>query len=210
MIRGFSRETGNFGIQLRHPRDSIVSGPPKVRTVQIMENLRSALDYIVFELSAKNNPALTRNQTQFVITDSEEAFDKQSKRMLQYLNEEQRAFVESLQPYRGNHLIAILRDATNSSKHRGLLSVRDCSALEIVFAESAKRDQYREWWMYPLEKEHAVFARSTGLRIVLIEKYDALAILQAMLNHTWDVFAAFSRNLIGGRSFPKIAGASGS
>lgn len=54
MIEGFDRESGDFTLQLRHPRDSSVSGAPQVLVAQIAENLRTALDYMVFRLSVLN------------------------------------------------------------------------------------------------------------------------------------------------------------
>ena len=205
MIRGFDPKTGNFVVRLRRPKDSIVSGMPKVLAVQIMESLRSALDYVVFELSVRNNPALTKNHTQFVIADDEGTFVKQSKRMLRYLKDEERAFVERLQPYRGNFLLGVMRDVTNKSKHRRLLSVRDSSSMDIVFAEMTKKDQYKDWWTYPQDKGSAIFARPKKLRVVLMEEYDAMAILRAMLNHTSDVIAAFYRYLSEGQCFPTVS-----
>ena len=181
MIRGFDPKTGNFVVRLRRPKDSIVSGMLKVLAVQIMESLRSALDYVVFELSVRNNPALTKNHTQFVIADDEGTFVKQSKRMLRYLKDEERAFVERLP------------------------SVRDSSSMDIVFAEMTKKDQYKDWWTYPQDKGSAIFARPKKLRVVLMEEYDAMAILRAMLNHTSDVIAAFYQYLSEGQYFPTVS-----
>ena len=54
-------------IEVRHPRESIVSGVPTVLTGQIIEGLRSALDYMVFELSRRNYPDLDERLPQFVL-----------------------------------------------------------------------------------------------------------------------------------------------
>ena len=51
MVKGFDRESGNFVLQLRHHRESNVKGRSRVLVSQIVENLRTALDYMIFQLS---------------------------------------------------------------------------------------------------------------------------------------------------------------
>ena len=137
MIKGFNPTTGNFVLQLRHPKESIVSGRPKVLTVQIAEHLRSVLDYVVFELSAKNNPGLNKRQPQFVMADDRATFKKESKRRLRHLKDVERTFVEQLQPYHGNWILRVMRDPTGKSKHRRLLSVRDMTSLTACISQCA-------------------------------------------------------------------------
>ena len=169
MIKGFNPTTGNFVLQLRHPKESIVSGRPKVLTVQIAEHLRSVLDYVVFELSAKNNPGLNKRQPQFVMADDRATFKKESKRRLRHLKDVERTFVEQLQPYHGNWILRVMRDPTGKSKHRRLLSVRDMTSLDIVFGEAHKQDQYKNWWMYPQDKGSAIFARPKKQPVLLTQ-----------------------------------------
>ena len=132
MIQGLDPARGSLVVQLRKPQDSIVTGRPKVLSVQIIESVRSIFDYLVFELSAKNNTALDMRHSKFVIADDEAMFWKQAKFALKHLTDRERRFVEELQPYRGNSLLALIRDASNKSKHRRLLSVRDMTSLKIV------------------------------------------------------------------------------
>ena len=110
MVKGFDRESGNFVIRLRHPKESNVTGTPRVLVAQIVENLRTALDYMIFELSVLNEPNLNERVTQFVIADSESDFERQAKRRLQHLTDEQKSFVEQIQPYHGNGMLALLRE----------------------------------------------------------------------------------------------------
>ena len=188
MIRGWNPETESFGLQFRHPRESIMAGKPRVLVVDIVEDLRAALDYMVFELSALNTPDLNEKIPQFVIADTKKDFDRQSKSRLRYLtNEQQSDFIEKLQPFNGNPMLGVLRDIAGQSKHRRLLSVRDNTGWDIYMAESKKRNEYKDCFMYPMEKGHAMFARPKTVSIILLEKYDAMGILKAMAEHVGDI-----------------------
>ncbi len=188
MVKGYSRETGDFHMQLRHPRESTVRGRPVVLVSQIAENLRTALDYLVFELSLLNEPELNERVPQFVIADNKEEFERQAKTRLRYLIPEQRRFVEELQPYRGNGVLALLGELAIQGKHRRLLSLRDTTGLDIYFAEITKREDYRDCFVYPMEKGHAVFAKPKGRPVFLLtEKYDAMPTLKKMIEHTADI-----------------------
>ena len=68
---------------------------------QIVENVRVALDYMIFQLSTLNEPKLDERVPQFIIANSEADFRQQAKRRLRYLTDEQRRFVEQIQPYQG-------------------------------------------------------------------------------------------------------------
>ncbi len=193
MIKERDRETGNFVIQLRHPKDSILPSQLKILTGQIIENLRSALDYMIFELSVKNHPHLNKRSPQFVIADSKSAFKRELSRGLRYLTDEQKGFVEKIQPYHGNKLLGLLRDATNIDKHRKLLELRDNTGLEIYLDELANKESYKGAWMYPQEDGAAFFAKpksSNGLRIVLMNKYDAIETLRLMIIHILEIVQA--------------------
>ena len=124
MVKGFDRESGNFVLQLRHPRESNVKGRSRVLVSQIVENLRTALDYMIFQLSILNEPHLNERLPQFVIAETEPDFQRHAKTRLRYLNDEQKSFVEQIQPYRGNKMLTLLGKMTNAGKHRRLLSIR--------------------------------------------------------------------------------------
>ena len=156
MVKGLNPETGDFILQLRHPKESTIAGRPRALVGDIVEDLRSALDYMVFELSALNSLDLDEAVPQFVIADTKENFERQSRRRLRYLTDEQKSeFIEHLQPFNGNPMLGILRDISGKSKHRRLLSVRDGSSWEIHMAEAKRREEYKDWFMYPMEKEQA-------------------------------------------------------
>ena len=115
MVKGLDRESGSFVLQLRHPKESNVKGTPRVLVAQIVENLRTALDYMIFELSVLNEPNLNERTPQFVIADRKSDFERQAKRRLRYLTNEQKSFVEQLQPYHGNGMLVTLPPKTGPS-----------------------------------------------------------------------------------------------
>ena len=188
MVKGFDRESGNFVLQLRHPRESNVKGGSRVLVSQIVENLRTALDYMIFQLSILNEPHLNERLPQFVIAETEPDFQRHARTRLRYLNDEQKSFVEQIQPYRGNKMLTLLGKMTNAGKHRRLLSIQERTGFDIYFAEMEKRDEYKDWFVYPTEKGCAVFARPKGPgTVLLMDRYDAMPTLKDMIGHAEDI-----------------------
>ena len=191
MVKERDRETGDFVLQLRHPQDSNIRGRPLVLVSQVVENLHFALDYMVFELSGLNVPGFDGRVPQFVIADSEAAFREQAKNRLRYLTKEQIGFLEQLQPYNGGEMLALLKDMAVQGKHRHLLSLQDSASWDIYFADMAKREEYRDCFVYPVEEGQAVFARPKGEPVfLLLDKYDAVRILGVMIQLVWDILRA--------------------
>ena len=114
-------------INLPMPEESVITGRPKVLVSQIIENMRVALDYAMFALSKKNYPALNERDPKFVIVDNKVDFGRAAKNSLRYLTDDERNFVELLQPYSVKpgtlSVTELIRDAANVSKHRNLLSI---------------------------------------------------------------------------------------
>lgn len=85
---------------------------------EICYNLRSALDYLVFEL-AKLDSSTEQSGTQFPIMDAEQDFDGRGKgTFLKGVNTAHVTAIERLQPYNGCNWTKSLRDASNPDKHR--------------------------------------------------------------------------------------------
>lgn len=84
---------------------------------EICYNLRSALDYLIFEL-AKLDSGSEQSNTQFPITDAKENFDKRVTTDLKGINASHIAAIEKLQPYKGCNWTGRLRDFSNEDKHR--------------------------------------------------------------------------------------------
>ena len=191
MLKGFDPDTGHFIMQLRHPKCRNVKGRPAVLIAQIAENLRSALDYMVFQLSVLNDPNLKEHEPQFVIAHSAKDFERQAKRRLRYLSGEQKSFIEGIQPYHGNGTLGLLGEIGGPSKHRRLLSVRDNTGLDIYFAEMTKKDEFPGFFVYPCEKESAVFAKPKAEQVVvLLEKYYAMPTLERLITQTIQIIRA--------------------
>ena len=177
MVRGRD-PAGGYSLQVRHTSDDIVKGQPKVLVAQVAENLRSALDYMVFELSMLNDPSLDEWIPQFPITKTKDEFNTQTKGRLKYLSNDQIKFVEKQQPYHGNHMLSLLAEITNPSKHRRLASLRDDTDLGIYFAEVTRKEEFADHFVYPMEGGMAMFAKPMDEQtFILLNKYDAMPTL---------------------------------
>lgn len=186
MPKGKDKQTGDYVIKMRNPKDFNLEGDAKVLTVQIIENLRSALDYLVFQLSAKNDPNLNERSPQFVIADDKTKFNRESKTRLKYLTDEEKKFIEEIQPYHGNSFLRLLRDATNPGKHRQLLEVSTGGKVDIYLDKQKNKDHadYKNAWMFPQDDEMAVFVKLRQSIFVFMDKYDAMDLLKLMIENT--------------------------
>ena len=169
-------------IHLPSTDENIITGRPKVLVSQIIENLRVALDYAVFALSKKNYPTLNERIPKFVIAENKLAFDRAARKGLKYLTDDERNFIEQLQPYRvkpgAMSVTGLIRDATNVSKHRNLLSIYHKSNVNIIRAD--QKDEYKydeEWWRFPAQDDSIFFVKASDLRVVLFECYNLVEIL---------------------------------
>ena len=127
--RVFERQANAVTFDLnRDPPHRIVNVKPPLETFfgmrvgilvgEICYNLRSALDYLIFEL-AKLDSGTTQSGTQFPIMDAKHDFDGRGKSVfLKGINSSHVAAIEGLQPYSGCNWTGILRDFSNEDKHR--------------------------------------------------------------------------------------------
>ena len=52
----------------------------------------------------------------------------------------------------------------------------------------AKKHEFEGYFVYPVEQQHAIFARPKGEgTVVLMEAYDAMPTLKSMIEHTADI-----------------------
>ena len=118
-------------------------------------NLRSALDYLLWQLWLRKNPLFTKN-VKFPIWDNENLFKIRAskdigKDAIEGLTDTQRTTIEQLQPYKtGNRALSFLRDVNNSDKHRLIPVFFLIGNLESV---SITVDQTRALLSVPLPKE---------------------------------------------------------
>ena len=202
MLKGF--EGGEvFKIQLSHPKDSYMTGRGRLLAVEIIEGVRSALDYVVYTLSLRNDPAMNPKYPKFVIADDKKAFDAQAKGAMKHLTDVERAFIEALQPFATqNDMLSLIRDAANKVKHRNLLTIEIMSSVEIVCGNMEQKGEYKDWWCYPQEKGAAVFARGE-LRVRMLGEYDAVRLLEYMVDTGGKIVGAVDQYLSLGK-FPEI------
>lgn len=105
-------------IKLTLPTRTFVTMRVGILIGEICYNLRSALDYLVFEL-AKLDSGAPQDGTQFPIEDSPKGFSHRVKTSrLKGINAAHVAAIEGLQPYNGCHWTKALRDLSNPDKHR--------------------------------------------------------------------------------------------
>ncbi len=93
----------------------------------VIQNVRSALDYLVYEFSSPENRS--KNGTQFPICDTRAKFlGRRNQAKIAGIAGEERALIERTQPYEWNypqtdHPLIHLREFSNRDKHRLLVPV---------------------------------------------------------------------------------------
>ena len=118
----FDEDKGSFALKMPRPDTLAVPAEASIIVGEVVYNLRSALDYLVYELS-KSNTGRSRSGTQFVITDRSEDFGRLKKNMLKGLSPQQISIIEKLQPYHNVAWTKALTMLSNPDKHRELTYV---------------------------------------------------------------------------------------
>ena len=135
-----------------------------------------------------NDPDTDQRTPQLVIADDEAGFRQQAKRRLRYLSDEQRIFIEQIQPYHGNEMLGLLGKMAGAGKHRRLLAVRDCTGFHIYFGEMEQGGEYEGCFVYPVGQGCAVFARPRERpKVLLMDKYDAFELLMDMIEQVVEI-----------------------
>jgi hypothetical protein len=105
---------------------------------EICYNLRSALDYLIFEL-AEHDSGIPQGGTQFPIVDTKKDFEWWTKSRLKGVNGAHIAAIERLQPYRGCNWTKTLRDLSNIDKHREFANIKG-DAAAYVYTRATNRN----------------------------------------------------------------------
>jgi hypothetical protein len=82
-------------------------------------NLRSALDYLIYELACFDSKTIV-NGTQFPIEVSKKGFDRRKNDYLRGISDKHVAMIKQLQPFCECTWTKTLRDISNPDKHRHL------------------------------------------------------------------------------------------
>jgi hypothetical protein len=90
-----------------------------------VHNIRSALDYLVYELAPPS--VRESNKTQFPIYTDEDAYRKDGERLIKGIVGDERLLIERVQPWQANEPhgdpLEVLRRLSNRDKHRLLVPV---------------------------------------------------------------------------------------
>jgi hypothetical protein len=107
-----------------------------------IQNLRSALDYLVAELARKNgnDPKLVY----FPISETAEKYVSESKGKTKGISLEVKEFIDSIEPYGGGdgNDLWILHTLNNADKHRLLMPIAVNLAHEVVFSLSPEGNTF--------------------------------------------------------------------
>ena len=110
----------------------------------VISNLRSALDHVVYAVSFSRDPDEFRDDrsTFFPIRDDPQGFTRRRRKEWEPLHEirgippEAQAFIEGLQPYHGDNVsedpLCVLREMSNIDKHRSI-HLAAFSAIEVAW-----------------------------------------------------------------------------
>ena len=110
---------------------------------ETLYNLRTALDYIVYDLAEDDSGKVQRG-TQFIIADNKKRFRERGRQYLRGLTPHHVKLIEKFQPYKGVKWTKILRDYSNPDKHRHLLPNSHEGLIQIFIM-----DLTDEWRQYP-------------------------------------------------------------
>ena len=149
-IEDFEREIDQFSddqfdafdIRCKPDKENYVLTLPPIDSLEIPDtarsiigesanSMRSALDYLVYEL-AKKNQGKEIKRTQFPVFDDLQTFRKKSATYLQGLRQNQVDRIEKLQPYNNVIWTRFLVELSNLDKHRHLVSVTQSGGVNRI------------------------------------------------------------------------------
>ncbi len=108
-------------------REVRLSPELSIRVGEFIYNLRSALDHLVFALAwhdgGKKPTGGHERKLQFPIEDRPKSFWTRRNTLLKGVSDPNVALIERYQPYKGCSWTGILRDLSNTDKHRELLTL---------------------------------------------------------------------------------------
>ena len=207
MAKGWSRDRNSFVISL--PPAGLAGGKVNTRIRllcgNVSENLRAALDYGIMRISEENNLDLVAKDVKFILAKDNIGYEHQAKRALRYVDEDVKIWVERLQPYHGNEILAFVRDTSNIVKHRSLIKLKHATSLTIVLCENREQTNHLDncdWWMFPAGKGHTFLARAERSQLIIRNRFDALTVLPMCIEHVHMILNTLEYRLQNGH-FPR-------
>lgn len=156
----------------------------KILVGETIYNLRSALDYLVYELARLDSSSI-QDKTQFSIEDCEDVFWGRHRSNLKGLSDKHIAAIERLQPYKGCDWTKLIRDLSNPDKHRELTISKTSTQYTIHFLNPSAKTVSTD---RPVDVNNSATVHvkfSAGTSIVDI---DTLKQLEAQVTETLDAF----------------------
>ena len=207
MAKGWSRDRNSFVISLPPARLAGGKVNNRIRLLcgNASENLRAALDYGIMRTSQEKNVDIVEKDVKFILAKDNIGFEHQAKRALRYVDEDVKIWVERLQPYHGNEILAFIRDTSNISKHRSLIKLRHATRLTIVLHENREQTNHLDdcgWWMFPAGGEHTFLARAERSQLIIRNRFDALTVLPMCIEHVQMILNTLEYRLQNGH-FPR-------
>lgn len=138
------------------------------------EDLRSALDYAMAELTESRRDDQKAFRGGFVLVNTPRQFEKKLERELKDLTRIEREIIEQVQPYKGNEVLRMVRDASNRSKHIKLLRIQGGGEIVIKVEEVDGQEVPSGWKVMEQANGSRMVARGGPGSLVLDERYDAV------------------------------------
>lgn len=189
MAKGWSNERNSFVISLppaKLAHKGKVTSRIRLLCGRVSEHLRAALDYAIVRVSRENNSELVERDVKFILAKNDVSFGHQAKRALKYVNADVKNWVERLQPYHGNEVLAFIRDTSNIAKHRSLVKIKHATSLTIVLHDNQDTTKFldeSEWWKIPAGEGHTYLARADRSQLIVRNRFDALTVLPICIEH---------------------------
>ena len=208
MAKGWSRDRNSFVISLppaRLAHKGKVNNRTRLLCGNVSENLRAALDYGIMRVSQENHVDIAEKDVQFILAKDNISYEHKAKKALRYVDNDVKTWVERLQPYHGNEILAFIRDTSNIAKHRSLIKLRHTTSLTIVLRENREQTKYlddSDWWMFPAGKGHTFFARAERSQLIVRNRFDALTVLPMCIEHVQMILNTLEYRLQNGH-FPR-------
>jgi hypothetical protein len=154
----------------------------------VLNNLRSALDHLISQLSFARYPRLTQKQLKtcaFPIYESATKYEKSRGRDIKFIHPDAVKLIDSMKPYKGgNYALWMLNELNNTSKHRLLLNVSRvvmCHAdwvgeisLSTMFMYKLGRPQFSGIWGRPEVNDYILPTGQETIRKLRPHRLEAL------------------------------------
>ena len=215
MAKGWAAERNSFVVTLPPTRLAHAGrANNRIRLLcgKVSENLRAALDYGIVRVSLQDNASIVERDVQFILAKDSTSYGNQAKRALKYVAEDIKSWVERLQPYHGNEMLAFIRDTSNIAKHRSLIKLKLAPRLTIVLRENPNQSKHLDegdWWVFPAGKGHAFFVRAERSQLIVRKRFDAFTVLPMCIEHVQTILNTLEYRLRTGHFPPETNGSQG-